>query len=289
MRVFVICNPKAGNGLAIKAGEMVKGALASRGIYYEFALTEAPGHATVLARAAAEMGFDAVLAVGGDGTASESAIGLYGFPTALGIVPAGTGNDFIKTIGTPKDPEEALEFILSNQPRATDAGEINGKLFLNEVGTGFDVMVLDYALKAKKYVRGILPYLYGVIMTIFKFKSIKLTYSLDGGEVRTEDILVCGVANGGVIGGGIPIAPQASADDGLLDMVIVKAVSKWRMCCYLPRLLMGKILDFKDTVFLRVRSMYFAAEDMRVNIDGEVVPQARADIRVLPGALMIYR
>ena len=289
MRAYVICNPKAGSGLALKAGDMVKSELASRGIFYEFALTNAPGHATYLARDAAARGFDAVLAVGGDGTASEAAIGLRGGHTALGIVPAGTGNDFVKTIGTPREPKEALEFILSSEPRATDAGEINGTLFLNEVGTGFDVTVLDYALKAKKYARGILPYLYGVVSAIFRFKPLKLTYSLDGGERVTEDILVCAVANGGVIGGGIPIAPQASAEDGLLDMVLVKSVSRARMCRYLPGLLRGKILDFQDTTFLRVKSMFFAAEGMRVNIDGEVTPQASADIRVLPGALMIYR
>ncbi len=289
MRAFVICNPKAGNGLALKAGEMVKSAISSRGIYYEFALTDAPGHATQLARDAAAQGFDLVIAVGGDGTASEAARGLYGSRTALGIVPAGTGNDFIKTIGTPKDPEEAVAFILSGEPRATDAGEINGKLFLNEVGTGFDVTVLDYALKAKKYARGILPYLCGVVMAIFRFKPIRLTYAIDGGETVTEDVLVCGVANGGVIGGGIPIAPQASAEDGLLDLVLVKSVSRARMCRYLPGLLRGKILDFPDTLFLRVKSVTFSADGMRVNIDGEVSPQARADIRVLPGALMMYR
>lgn len=289
MRAYVICNPKAGNGRALKAGEMVKSTLASRGIYYEFALTDAPGHATHLAGEAARNGFDTVLAVGGDGTASETAIGLYGSQTALGIVPAGTGNDFVKTIGTPRTPEEALEFILSNAPRATDAGEINGKLFLNEVGTGFDVMVLDYALKAKKHVRGILPYLYGVIMTIFKYQPIKLIYSLDGGDSVTEEILVCAVANGGVIGGGIPIAPQASIDDGLLDLVIVKAASRLRMCRYLPGLLRGKILDFEDTSFLRVKEMRFTAEDMRVNIDGEIVPLPHADIRIRPGTINVYR
>ena len=118
--------------------------------------TERPGHATELSRRAAENGAETILSIGGDGTALEVAKGLIGSESALGIIPAGTGNDFVKTLGIPRDPAAALDYILCHRARLTDAGEVSGQLFLNEVGTGFDVSVLDYAARAKRYVRGIL-------------------------------------------------------------------------------------------------------------------------------------
>ena len=101
---------------------------------------------------------------------------------------------------------------------ATDAGEVNGRMFINEIGTGFDVSVLDFAAKAKKYCRGLLPYFLGVVKTLFRFRAMSITYSIDGGESVTKDAFVVAAANGGFIGGGIPIAPLAKADDGLLRL-----------------------------------------------------------------------
>ena len=166
--------------------------------------TERPGHATQLAAQAREGQADTVLSIGGDGTNLEVARGLLGGGTALGIIPAGTGNDFVKTLGIPPNPREALDYMLSHPPRKTDVGQVNGKLFLNVIGTGFDVSVLDYAAKAKRYCRGLLPYLYGVLKTLRHFRSIRLTYTVDGGAAITRDAFVVAVANGSRFGGGIP-------------------------------------------------------------------------------------
>ena len=287
--LYVICNPTAGNGRARKTGEMIRQKLDRKGLKYEFHWTEKAGHATALAKSAQKCGAETVLAVGGDGTAFEVARGLLGGPCALGVIPAGTGNDFIKTIGVPRSPEEALEYVLSHPAKKTDAGEINGSLFLNEIGTGFDVSVLDYAAKAKRYVRGILPYFYGVLRTAVRFHSIPVTYSADGAAPVTVDAFVVGVANGGVIGGGIVIAPGAKADDGLLDVVIVGRIEKRVLLSRLAGLMKGKILTFPETTFVRASSVVFSAPNMRVNIDGEIVTEARAAARVLPGALWVHR
>lgn len=287
--IVAICNPTAGNGLALKVADMVRKTLDARGLAHRVEMTNAPGHATTLAKQAVSDGAQRVLAIGGDGTAYEVSLGLAGTDVPLGIIPAGTGNDFIKAVGVPKKPEDALKMALEAAPKRTDMGLLNGKMFINVIGTGFDVDVLEYTLKAKKYVRGLLPYLYGVVRAIFTFRSIALTVQIDDGEPRAFDALICAVANGRYIGGGIPIAPLASAEDGLLDVVLIHAVKRWKMPLYLPRLLKGKVLSFPETEHLRAKRVTFSAPGMKLNIDGEIVPAARAEAAVSPGVLLMYR
>ncbi len=286
---YAICNPTAGNGRGKKIGLQIKQAMERKGLPCRLILTESPGHATFLAGAARQAGAETVLSIGGDGTAFEVAQGLLGGHCTLGIIPAGTGNDFVKTIGVPQDPMEALDYALSHPARPTDAGEVNGRMFLNEIGAGFDVSVLDYALKAKKYCRGLLPYLYGVVRTLFHFRSIPLTLRIDGGEETKEDVFVIGAANGGVIGGGITIAPDARADDGLLDIVIVGKIKKRHLLPRLIGLMQGKILSFPETRCVRAASLSFSSPDMRLNADGEILSESSVSARILPGALLIHR
>ena len=287
--IYAICNPTAGNGRARKIAGQIEAALKEKNLPFRMLYTERPGHAAGLARAARDAGAETVLSIGGDGTAFEAAQGLLGSPTALGIIPAGTGNDFVKTIGVPKDPLAALEHVLSHPPQKTDAGEINGRMFLNEIGTGFDVSVLDWALRAKKYCRGLLPYLYGVIRTLFRFRSVPITFAVDGGEPETRDAFVMAVANGGRIGGGICIAPKAKADDGLFDVVLVEKIRPSRLPARLIGLMRGKILAFPETRFVRASSVSFSAPGMRVNVDGEILPETQVSARILPGALLVHR
>ncbi len=287
--IYAICNPIAGSGRGKIIGEIIERILKEKKLQYIIAMTEKPGHATELAREACNMNAETILAIGGDGTSLEVARGMIGQDSALGIIPAGTGNDFVKTLGVPLQPIAALEFILDHPAKSTDVGEINGEIFLNEIGTGFDVSVLDYAAKAKKSFRGILPYLYGVIMTLFRFRSIELTYSIDGGENIAMSAFVMSAANGGTIGGGIPIAPQAKIDDGKLDVTIVGMIRKRKLIGRLIGLMRGKILSFPETQYYRAKSVTFTVPEMRVNIDGEIVREKTVAARVLPGALKIHR
>ena len=287
--LYAVCNPIAGNGKAKKTADKLKNILKDKGTDCAFLYTQRPGHGEALAREAALSGADTVLSVGGDGTALEVARGLMDTNCALGVIPAGTGNDFVKTLGVPKNPMEALSYVLSHAPQKTDVGEINGKLFLNEIGTGFDVTTLDNAEKAKKYVHGLLPYLYGVLKTLFHFRSVPIEYAVDGGNTVSAQAFVVAAANGGMIGGGIPIAPKARADDGLLDIVIVGEIKRSDLVKRLIGLMKGKILSFPETTYLRASSITFSSPNMRVNIDGEIVPMPSVSAKILPGRLMIRR
>ncbi len=286
--IYAICNPTAGSGRARKIAGQVQSWLAEGGMAFKMLYTEYPGHAAELAAQARERGADTVLAIGGDGTNLEVARGLLGGGAAMGIIPAGTGNDFVKTLGIPSNPRDALDYMLSHPARKTDVGEVNGKFFLNVIGTGFDVSVLDYAAKAKRYCRGLLPYLYGVLKTLRHFQSIRLTYTADGGAEQTLDAFVVAVANGSRFGGGIAIAPDAKADDGKLDLVVVGNIERKCLLNRLMGLLKGDILSFPEAAFVRVSSVSFSCPGMRLNVDGEILDETRADARILPGALLIH-
>ncbi len=287
MYTFIV-NPAAGNGYALKTEALIRAEMDKRHLPYEFMHTQHPEHAMELARSAAEREeCKCVVAVGGDGTAYEVACGLMNSSVPMGIVPSGTGNDFIKTVDIPKKPMEALEAILNGKPRPVDVGRLNQRMFLNVCGTGFDVQALEYTLAAKKHCRGLLPYLIGVIRAIFTFKPVHVAFTADG-ETQERDVLLCSVANGRFIGGGIPVCPDAKADDGLLDMVIVETKPRWKIPFYLPGLMMGKIDSFMITTHKRCSTMTIHSPGMHLNVDGEILTMDKAEFEILPGKLMLH-
>lgn len=284
-----ILNPVAGSGYAVETMSRLESVLRERNLPYRVFRTERPGHAGELARAlAADPEVQAVVSVGGDGTSFEVAGGMAGSACPLGIIPAGTGNDFIKSAGIPKDPLAALEVFLRRRASPVDLGILNSRCFLNVCGTGFDVTVLDWAESLKSRFRGLTPYFLGLLKAIVHYRPVHLRVEADG--LREEgDYLICSVANGRFIGGGIPICPAAEVDDSLLDLVLVRNVPRYRIPLYLPGLMMGKILSFRITRHLRVRSVSFSGQGLRVNADGEILSLDRVDFSVRPLAVNLIR
>jgi YegS/Rv2252/BmrU family lipid kinase len=293
--ITLIVNPAAGNGRSKKIAISATERLNKKNIPYRIIETTAPGDATELARqtAASYQNGDYLLAVGGDGTFLEVVQGILGSGMPVAAIPAGTGNDFLKSLHVPGDPMEALEHVLKAEPRAIDVGEINQQVFANECGAGFDVSVLDYAEKAKKHFRGLLPYLWGVLRTLVSYRPIPMVIKADGKEVFNGDCLVFSVANGQYIGGGIHISPTADPQSGKLELIIIKACSRLRMMSYLPGLLGGKILKFKDTV-VHCRANRVSVhptgspKGFRVNVDGEIRDLPYCEFTVRPSALPVH-
>lgn len=287
MYAFIV-NPAAGSGRSMKAIPVIEEEMNRRGVAYRMLLTERPGHATELAKAVCmEADCEGVIAVGGDGTAYEVACGLLDSEVPMGIIPVGTGNDFIKTVGTPKDPKQALDFILTHPARPVDVGRLNDRMFLNVSGTGFDVKVLECMEDAKKVVHGIWPYLVGIVRAIFRYQPVHVAWTVDG-EAGEKDVLLCAVANGRYIGGGIPICPKAEPDDGLLDLIVVDNKPRWMIPFYLPGLLMGRVLRFPFAKHLRCREVVMTAPGMHLNVDGEVQLVDQVKFSVLIGRLRMF-
>ena len=286
--IDLIVNPVAGSGYAKTVGDMVAEYLTEQGVEHRTHYTEYPGHATELARKAAEVGSDTVAAIGGDGTLTEAAAGLRHTKTALGVIPAGTGNDYIKVTGTPKGWREAVDFILTHPARPIDTGTVNDKFFINVCGAGFDVMVLAYALLAKSHVKGIWPYLYGVIRAIKNFKPFDMHIEVGDGIVLDGQYMICTIANGRYIGGGIPIAPLADVTDGVFDLMLVDKVPRWKIPFYLPALLMGKLYKRKISHRYLTDRCVLASPGVRLNLDGEILPIESARFACETDALLLH-
>ena len=282
-----IVNPAAGSGFALTAMQKLETVLRGKNIEYRIYRTERPGHGTEIA---SELSSDkdvlAVVSVGGDGTAGEVAAGLTGTGKPMGIIPAGTGNDFIKSVNIPNDPDKAMEILLTGKQDRIDTGVVNDHFFLNVCGTGFDVTVLDYAEAEKKKHRGLTPYLLGLIKAIFHYRSVRLNLIADG-EKEEGQFLVCSVANGRFIGGGIPICPKADIGDGLLDLVLIRDVHRWQIPFYLPGLMLSRDLKFRITCHRRVSEVIVEDKELRINIDGDIISMSRADFRINPGSLIL--
>ena len=284
----IIVNPAAGNGRSMATCTAVCRRLEERGVAFELFKTDHPTHATELARDAAARGVKTVIAIGGDGTVTETAAGLAGTQTALGIIPSGTGNDFIKTTGIPKKWEDALELILTKPARPVDTGSVNDGFFINACGTGFDVVTLDFAQKAKKYVHGLLPYLYGVLCTIVAYKPVDMHIEIGEKLVFNGKYMVCSIANGRFFGGGIPIAPLAAVTDGKLDVLIVDAVPRWKLPAYLIPLMRGKLHECKIAHRYLTDHCFVECPGMRLNLDGEIIPMPQADFRCHQDKLLLH-
>lgn len=284
----VIINPTAASGDAAKLHAPIKARLELSGRTYQILTTAYPGHATELAKmAVAQAECEGVISVGGDGTLLETASGMVNSNKPLGIIPAGTGNDFIKTVGTPADPMEALDFILTHEPRPVDIGQVNDRMFLNVSGTGFDVNVLDETVRFKKHFKGLLPYMLGLFCAIVHYKPIPIILMADGQRIQQE-VLICSFANGRYIGGGIPICKEAVPNDGYFDLVVVDHVPRWRIPFYLPALMRGKITQKSFTRHIRCKDFLLQSPNMRFNADGEVYLMDEARIQVKAGGLMLY-
>jgi len=252
----------------------------------EICLTKAPGHATQLAQEAAALGMEAVVAVGGDGTINETARALVGTQTALGILPKGSGNGFARELSPLRPFTQMLPALACARTLLCDVGRANGELFLNLAGVGIEA---DIAWKFKDYgKRGMLPYFIIGTKTVFTYKPKRLDVSFDT-QHQTICPLTLVFANGKQYGSNFKIAPQANLQDGLLDMVIVQDVPKWKLALAAPYFFTDKQKPFHVTQTTQVsRAVILHKGEILYHIDGEPrKTQDRLEITLAPKALRV--
>ena len=285
MRPYFIVNPIAGGGAAAEKFEKVRRFLEERQVDHGFVLTERAGESSSLAEEAYKNGERFIVAVGGDGTVNEVASALYTKPgVIMGICPFGTGNDFARVLSLPTEPEQAAEALISGSPRPVDVGLADGKLFINVAGMGFDVDVVINTERYKQRFSGMLPYLFGIIRSMTHLKSIPVKLDADGQTIE-ENALLLAVANGSHFGGGMAVAPNADASDGLFDVCLIKKVSLFNFLRLLPLFIKGKHIGKKPVMYFRAKRIVLQCEAAPMQFDGELGPYAPATFEVLPGAL----
>ena len=284
--IYIVANKTAGHGVAAKVLNKVCAHLSEKKRDIKVLETRSPLHATELAQQAVLEGAECVFALGGDGTVREVAEGIMRTDIPMGIIPAGTGNDIAKAVELPSDPIEALNACLERPIRKLDMGVINDMSFLNVVGTGFDVETLQWTLKFKRTMRGIIPYLLGVICSIAKHRDVGVKLTIDGVERRLSALMVT-VANGVCFGGGMKVAPDAKPDDGLFELLIIHPVARWKIPFLLPKFVSGKIKTLKYVETMQCREVIIEGENQVMDIDGELVPMDIARIKMVEGALLV--
>ena len=219
-RTLLIINPISGTGAKQGVAERIKSRLAESGFDVEVKFTTGPGNATELAREAVENKFHTVVAIGGDGTVNETAVGLSKTDVALGIIPAGSGNGLARHLNIPMDIDRAADIIAQRNIVDCDYGEVNHRPFFCTFGVGFDAAVSHRFAKQNR--RGKMMYIKSAIDEYLNYNPQEYTISANG-KVLTEKAFLIAVCNASQYGNNAYIAPQASLTDGLLDFTIVHA------------------------------------------------------------------
>ena len=287
MKARAILNPRAGLA-ARRALHALENHPRWNGI--DIKVTAARGDARGFASEAAGEGYDVVLSIGGDGTANETATGLIGSETALGLVPMGSGNGLARTLGIPLRPEAALDVLAVAVRRRMDVGMINGRPFLNVAGAGFDAQVgADFhahGLRGGR--RGLLTYVRLSLLRTWSYRADE--WRLAAGEGAFEGrALVIAFVNGRQYGGGAVVAPGARLDDGLLDVVVIEDAPGLEMMWNATRLFLGGIENFRRYRHMPARTAVLEGSVPFVHHrDGEPEELAeRLEVSVAPLALGI--
>lgn len=286
----IIVNPWSGEGKKKKLHARAIAHFQKLGQKVRVVASERPGQIKEIAHSLTREGKGDVVVIGGDGTLHDALNGFTNFDKcALGLIPAGTGNDFAAAANIPSEPEAAVELIVKGAPRYTEFMQLpRGVRGLNVAGTGIDVEILRRC-RASKWLRGKLQYLISLIISLIKFKNYDLTVRVNGREVRYKTLIAC-VGNGFRFGGGIRMCPQEVLGDNLLDFVAVDNVKKSRILPAFIKLMQGRILEEKFSRFERCDHIeIFSERPLTVQVDGELYDDLPFVADVVRDTLRMYR
>lgn len=283
MRLQLVVNPSAGGGRATKVLPSVRSALSGHDLVVS--PTTSLEHADALvAEAVAEE--RVVVAMGGDGIVGRVAGRVAALGGLMSVVPGGRGNDFCRAVGIPQDPVAAAGSLASYAERAIDVGFVGDQAFLGIASIGFDSDCQELALRTRLPL-GQLTYLYSALATIASWQPARFTCRVDGEPLELEGWSVA-VANTGVYGGGMRLAPAASVTDGLLDVVTTSTTNRRTFLRSLPKVFKGTHVD-DPSVSLRTGQVVELAADrpFRVFADGDPLGTLPCTVTVKPAALRV--
>jgi len=284
MRIALIVNRSAGHGQCGRKYPFVADYFKTAGLSFTPLFTEGSGHATALAKQAVQEGYEAVVSMGGDGTLNEVVNGLSCSSAILGFIPAGSGNDFVRTLGIkPHDIETACQVIAQGRVEEIDIGQIGERSFINIAGAGFDAEVgLMANVWGKKYFRGYTAYVASILRQLISFQPQEVTIELDDVTITTKAWFVA-IGNARFFGGGLMIAPQAELTDGLFDVCIVKDLAKLALIKMIPKVFKGEHIHHPAVEMHRSRRVFLSSPTkMATQADGEVLGTLPREYRIAP-------
>jgi len=292
VRVVAIINPISGAGadrhVAERRRALVAQALDRRQLSGSIHFTERAGHARDLARAAAASGAALVVVWGGDGTVNEAGAALLGTATALGLVPAGSGNGLAAALACSMDSHAALDRALDGAPRPIDAGLFGDRPFFNIAGIGVDARIAALFNRRPRGARGLWPYVLIGIREGWRYGSREYEVELDGESRRLRALLIA-FANGREYGNGVTLCARAELDDGLLDVTLVEDRSVLARFWHARHLANGTAERAPRVTVRQIRRAVIRCQGpIEYHVDGEPgTAQDLIEIGIRPRALLV--
>jgi len=302
-RVLAVVNPASANGTTGRAWPSISRRLEEAGIAHQAELTGAPGEATAITRQALAGGFETILSVGGDGTVNEVVNGFFdgerrlGEGVRLGLICRGTGCDFIRTLGIPKDEDKAVQRLTAGRTRRVDVGRVRftahdggevSRHFINIGDLGLGGETVARVNRTTKVFGGFVSFLWGTLATMATYHNKDVELVVDGGEPLRGRVNSVVVANGRFFGGGMEIAPEAAMDDGLFDVVVLGDIGRLELVRNIGKVYRGAHLDHPKISLTRGREVVVRSTDvLLLDLDGEQPGRGDAVFTVLPACLDI--
>ncbi|AWV88188.1 diacylglycerol/lipid kinase family protein [Bradymonas sediminis] len=296
MSTRLIINPNAGS--APKNEELIEALEQLDDV--EVCLTECPGDAERLAREAAEAGVTRVIAAGGDGTANEVLNGLSEHldQVTLGVLPLGTGNDLSRSLGLPDTAMEALPYLLGEEPaegrqtRRLDVLRVshgdNSRIALNHINAGYGNLISSEVDSEKKQKWGPFAYMTSAAAQVWDREEYRTKIRCNGTDFEEIDAVNIFVVNGRTIAGGFRIAPLASMEDGLFEVLVMRSGSLVELAEMVAMTLVGKLAESEHVVARAVHSLHIeSVPPMTFSVDGEPFDAPAIQVDILPAALEV--
>ncbi len=309
----VVVNPSSAGGRTGKSWQKLAAILREHYGAFEDCYTEAPGDGTRLTRQALREGASTVIAVGGDGSISDVVNGFFEIPgedateaprpiradSSLGVIPLGTGGDFIRSIGVPRDPVAAAHALATATPHTIDLGRVrytahdgatSTRYFVNVASFGIAGLVDKYVNQSRKSLPGTFGFALATLRAGVAYSNSPVRVRIDGGDWLTGPIYNVSLANGRFFGGGMKVAPHALLDDGKLDLVRFGDMGLSDLLRHGMDLYSGKHLDLSEVSASRVNAVEAESADGRevlLDVDGEQPGRLPARFEVLPGAISL--
>lgn len=285
-KILFIINPKSGVDRVKALKDLISKHLDKNRFIPEIAYTEYAKHGTGLARDAVAAGYKTIVAVGGDGSVNDIIAGIHGTDATLCIIPKGSGNGLARTLRIPLDPAKAIALINQGNRIKIDLGKVNDRIFVSNVGVGFDALVAKKFAKSER--RGMAIYSWIVTKHLWMYKEWEWAVEVDGAPLQ-EKAFILTVANAQQFGYNFKIAPTADLQDGLLDIVIIKKFPKILGSYIAIRAFNGSLLKSKYVKHLQGKRVTIKHPKLSIlQTDGDIHSCSNElHIEMLPAALNV--
>ncbi|MDH4101916.1 MAG: diacylglycerol kinase family lipid kinase [Thermoleophilia bacterium] len=296
-KVVFLVNPASAGGTTGKRWPEIAHRAAALGLAGDALISEEPGHLAILAADAVREGASLLVAVGGDGSVNEVVNGMAeGGNAELAVIPRGTGWDFVRTYGIPRDLDAAIDIALNGDVREIDLGLVSYRTwagadgrayFANVASAGISGAIAQRANEASKALGGKISYYWATLAVFVRWQTGDMRVSVDD-EIRGGKMIDVVVANGRYLGGGMMMCPDAEPDDGQLDVLLIGDVTKRDLLFVLPKTYRGRHLPHPRLEILRGQVITVDADEpLPVELDGEQPGTTPARFEVVPGALRL--